>query len=176
MHLRHLLLLLLLPVPLLAALLFGACKSADIAEPIACPTLGPDRLPRHPLPDAFSPDGSGLNDVLRPFEDTVGLETMELRVYNEFGDQIASVTDPKGYWDGTDSDTRAKSAPGKYRVAYYLVYRNAKTASGELWVTLYGMSAERCLIQQGCDYRDQTFSDQMSPDRKRYSTAETFCP
>ncbi|MBK7242089.1 MAG: gliding motility-associated C-terminal domain-containing protein [Flavobacteriales bacterium] len=51
------------------------------------------------LPNAFSPNGDGVNDVFYvrggPFE------TMHLKVYNGWGEMIFETTDPTFGWDGT---------------------------------------------------------------------------
>ena len=51
------------------------------------------------LPNAFSPNGDGVNDVFYvrggPFE------TMDLKVYNGWGEMIFESTDPTFGWDGT---------------------------------------------------------------------------
>ncbi|HQW41219.1 MAG TPA: gliding motility-associated C-terminal domain-containing protein, partial [Flavobacteriales bacterium] len=51
------------------------------------------------LPNAFSPNGDGVNDVFYvrggPFE------TMHLRVYNGWGELVFETTDPTFGWDGT---------------------------------------------------------------------------
>jgi gliding motility-associated-like protein len=51
------------------------------------------------LPNAFSPNGDGVNDTFYvrggPFE------TMELRIYNGWGEMVFETTDPTAGWDGT---------------------------------------------------------------------------
>ncbi|MCB0766903.1 MAG: gliding motility-associated C-terminal domain-containing protein [Flavobacteriales bacterium] len=51
------------------------------------------------LPNAFSPNGDGVNDVFYvrggPFE------TMELKIYNGWGELVFETTDPLAGWDGT---------------------------------------------------------------------------
>jgi gliding motility-associated-like protein len=51
------------------------------------------------LPDAFSPNGDGVNDIFYvrggPFE------TLHLRIYNGWGELIFETTDPTFGWDGT---------------------------------------------------------------------------
>jgi len=51
------------------------------------------------LPNAFSPNGDGVNDVFYvrggPFE------TMDLKIYNGWGEVIFETTDPTFGWDGT---------------------------------------------------------------------------
>lgn len=54
------------------------------------------------FPTGFSPNGDANNDVLHvlggPFE------TVDFRIYNEWGNQIFSTTDPESGWDGTYRD------------------------------------------------------------------------
>ncbi|MBS1570329.1 MAG: gliding motility-associated C-terminal domain-containing protein, partial [Bacteroidetes bacterium] len=51
------------------------------------------------LPDAFSPNGDGVNDIFYvrggPFE------TIHLRIYNGWGEMIFETEDPEFGWDGT---------------------------------------------------------------------------
>jgi gliding motility-associated-like protein len=51
------------------------------------------------LPNAFSPNGDGVNDVFYvrggPFL------TMELKIYNGWGELVFETTDPTAGWDGT---------------------------------------------------------------------------
>src|SRR5690606_28567154 len=55
------------------------------------------------LPNAFSPNGDGVNDVFYvrggPFE------TMELKIYNGWGELVFETTDPLFGWDGTHDGT-----------------------------------------------------------------------
>jgi len=55
------------------------------------------------LPDAFSPNGDGVNDVFYvrggPFK------TMKVKIYNGWGEQIFTSDDPTFGWDGTHNGT-----------------------------------------------------------------------
>lgn len=51
------------------------------------------------LPNAFSPNGDGMNDVFRTFPNCEVLE-YELKVYDRWGTQVYSGTDPSSGWDG----------------------------------------------------------------------------
>jgi len=51
------------------------------------------------LPNAFSPNGDGVNDAF--FVRGGPFETMELKVYNSWGEMIFETTDPLAGWDGT---------------------------------------------------------------------------
>jgi len=51
------------------------------------------------LPNAFSPNGDGVNDQF--FVRGGPFETMELRIYNGWGELVFETTDPTAGWDGT---------------------------------------------------------------------------
>lgn len=52
------------------------------------------------VPNAFSPNGDGLNDRFAPI--LVGMRSLDLfRVYNRWGQLVFSGTDPANGWDGT---------------------------------------------------------------------------
>lgn len=51
------------------------------------------------VPNIFSPDGNGQNDVL--FVDGSGIETVEIVIYNRWGNLIFSSTSLTQGWDGT---------------------------------------------------------------------------
>lgn len=51
------------------------------------------------LPNAFTPDGDGLNDVYY-IENLAGLE-FTWTVFDRWGTMIYQTSDPDGYWDGT---------------------------------------------------------------------------
>ena len=70
------------------------------------------------IPDAFTPNGDGLNDRLRAF----GLVTDEIqfKIFNRWGELVVISSDPNILWDGT---INAENAPvGKY--FYSLEYLN----------------------------------------------------
>lgn len=57
------------------------------------------RGPEIYVPNSFTPNGDGLNDVLRPI--TVGIKTFHFfNVYNRYGQLIFSSSNEKSGWDG----------------------------------------------------------------------------
>jgi len=52
------------------------------------------------LPNAFSPDGDGVNDVFRPFSDCE-LSAYTLRIFDRWGSLLTEVADPDIGWDGS---------------------------------------------------------------------------
>ncbi len=128
-------------------------SNPDIADPLACPTastvycvdittadgcvykecvtIGVDNDPIINFPNAFSPNGDGVNDVFRPI--VVGLAEVEVfRIFNRWGEmiweasgvQVAGGPFPVAWgWDGT---YKGKKQPqGVY--VYYLVAKASAT-------------------------------------------------
>lgn len=63
------------------------------------------------VPTAFSPNGDGTNDILRPL--ALGLKSIEsFRVYNRWGQLLFATTDIGVGWDGTFGG--ATQGPGTY--------------------------------------------------------------
>lgn len=52
------------------------------------------------MPNAFTPDNNGLNDVFRPVTQRNTLEPYLLLIYNRWGQMIFSSSDPDRGWDG----------------------------------------------------------------------------
>lgn len=53
------------------------------------------------VPNAFSPDGDGLNDLFRPVFSTDLSDGFELSVFDRWGVEVFHTTDPDKGWDGT---------------------------------------------------------------------------
>ncbi len=52
------------------------------------------------VPNAFTPDGNGLNDILKVI--SIGMKEFHfLRIYNRYGQLLFSTIDPNKGWDGT---------------------------------------------------------------------------
>lgn len=77
------------------------------------------------LPNAFSPNGDGLNDYFTPIVEKYDAADFAMVIYDRFGRQIFETKDIITGWDGKDLRTGSKAAPGAYA---YIVY-----------VTLYGL-------------------------------------
>lgn len=56
------------------------------------------------VPNAFTPNGDGLNDVLLVYGTTIA--TMEIRIFNAWGQMIFESKDKARGWDGTVSGTK----------------------------------------------------------------------
>ena len=52
-------------------------------------------------PNAFSPNGDGVNDTFQPILTDIDFNTYELNVFNRWGDIIFKTDDYMNSWDGT---------------------------------------------------------------------------
>ena len=73
------------------------------------------------LPNAFTPDGDGLNDVFRAI--TVNTQVELMIIYNRWGQKIFEGYGPSPEWDGTIGNDNQPG--GLY--AYVVYYSNSET-------------------------------------------------
>jgi gliding motility-associated-like protein len=70
------------------------------------------------IPNAFSPNGDGVNDVFK-IENITYQRLVEFRIFNRWGQQIFETTNPQKGWDGTQD---GKACPTD--TYYYLISLN----------------------------------------------------
>lgn len=78
------------------------------------------------MPNAFTPNGDGINDVLRVKEGYESIVDFHATVFSRAGKKLYEWTDPADGWDGTMNGHGGPDAPDG---AYYLVLR-ARGADG----------------------------------------------
>jgi gliding motility-associated-like protein len=74
------------------------------------------------IPNAFSPNGDGMNDLFT-FKMS-GISSIVIEIYNRWGEIVYQSTDPKAGWDGTILNSEKKAPGGVY--AYVLKARVKK--------------------------------------------------
>jgi gliding motility-associated-like protein len=73
------------------------------------------------VPNAFSPDGDGLNDMFRPVSNNI--RQYSLNIYSRYGELVFTSAQPDNGWDGT---FQGESCPeGNY--IYVIVYQSSFT-------------------------------------------------
>ena len=75
------------------------------------------------FPNAFSPNGDGYNDVLKPKDGYQSIVSFEAAVFNRWGSKLYSWDDLAGGWDGTCNGKTVRDG------VYFLVV-SAKGADG----------------------------------------------
>lgn len=93
----------------------------QVTDPLGCTAIGSARVlnlcePRVNIPDAFTPNNDGVNDVLQIF--TAYVTDYEFRIYNRWGEVIFASNNPEQKWDGTYHGSTYPSMLYPYVVTY----------------------------------------------------------
>ncbi|MFW5644815.1 MAG: gliding motility-associated C-terminal domain-containing protein, partial [Bacteroidota bacterium] len=75
-----------------------------------------DNCHKYSIPNVISPNGDGVNDILRPFE-YQDVERIEMQIFNRWGQSVFETEDPNINWNGKHKDTDELVSPGVY---YYI--------------------------------------------------------
>ena len=78
------------------------------------------------LPNVFTPNGDGVNDVFRPFPFN-GIQSAEIKIFNRWGKLVFETTDPAILWDGTYMGKGKNVGEG---IFYYVVKVLQNTIEG----------------------------------------------
>jgi len=77
------------------------------------------------IPNAFSPNGDGINDFFHPFGNNTDTDNYQMIIYDRWGKQIFRTDNINTPWDGTSPDSGGKIVPtGVY------VYKISVTLGG----------------------------------------------
>jgi gliding motility-associated-like protein len=87
------------------------------------------------LPNVFTPNGDGINDLFTPFMPYAGITKVEMEIYNRWGKRVFRTTNPDILWDGSDETTHLPSSDGVY---YYGCKLYVSTLAGEIYYLLNG--------------------------------------
>jgi len=72
-----------------------------------------DKCSNYELPNVFTPGADGNNDYFLPFPYAF-VESVELKIYNRWGQKMFETTDPSINWDGTNAATKQNCVDGVY--------------------------------------------------------------
>jgi gliding motility-associated-like protein len=70
------------------------------------------------LPNAFTPDGDGLNDVFKAIGQPDKLTSFSMKVFNRWGQMVYETKDITFGWDGTYKNQPAPAGTYVYRMEY----------------------------------------------------------
>lgn len=86
------------------------------------------------LPNVFTPNGDGVNDIFQPFPyDNV--QKIEMYIYDRWGQLVFKTEDPDIQWTGTDMHTHRPSSDGTY---YYACKVYVYSLNGVITKELHG--------------------------------------
>lgn len=85
-------------------------------------------LPETWVPNAFTPNNDGLNDIFLPVTERTTLDPYVFMIFDQWGNNVFSTNNPEQGWDGT-LDGKA-CAPGTY--AYIMKFRKSNLEMNEI--------------------------------------------
>lgn len=85
-----------------------------------------DNCPFYVLPNVFTPNNDGQNDLFQPFPFKF-VESINLKIFNRWGGIVFETTDPEILWDGKDNESGEVVNDGVY---YYTITINTIRLSG----------------------------------------------
>lgn len=84
------------------------------------------------VPNVFSPNGDGKNDVLMVYGNYIS--SIQMRIFNQWGQQVALIDSPSKVWDGNFKGK--PSTVGVYVYAFEAIMKDGKTVKGKGNITL----------------------------------------
>lgn len=76
-------------------------------------TVCAQNCPEYQLPNAFTPNGDGDNDLFTPFPNWRFVDRVDMRIYNRWGNLVFDTADPNINWTGMSADGKTV-ADGTY--------------------------------------------------------------
>ena len=73
-----------------------------------------DNCPFYDLPNTFTPNGDGFNDLFKPCLNYRYISSVDFVVTNRWGQVVFTTTDPNINWDGKDVNTGQDLPGGVY--------------------------------------------------------------
>lgn len=86
------------------------------------------------LPNVFSPNGDGFNDLFHPFPYT-SVSEIDLKVFDRWGRVVFTTKDPDINWDGKDETTKQPCSDGTY---FFVCDLTEITLQGSVQRTIQG--------------------------------------
>jgi len=93
-----------------------------------------DNCPVYELPNIFTPNGDGLNDLLMPIRNKY-VQDVDFQLFNRWGNIVFSTNDPQLNWNGTNKSSGEMCSDGTY---YYAVRVNSIRLAGIVTETYSG--------------------------------------
>ena len=82
-----------------------------------------DACPIYELPNVFTPNGDGYNDVFRPIHvRKAAIDHFTIHIFNRWGNIVFETSQPMIEWDGRDRHSRLPCAPGTYFYVCQITY------------------------------------------------------
>jgi gliding motility-associated-like protein len=97
---------------------------------VACREVPADVTPIIGLPTGFSPNGDGENDIL--YVRGAAIQTLDLKIYNRWGQMVFQTTDKAKGWDGTFNGQPCPVEAYGYVLTVSFIDASSKTLKGNI--------------------------------------------
>lgn len=94
-----------------------------------------DNCPIYELPNVFTPNGDGKNDIFTPLATFRFIQGIDINIYNRWGQVVYHTTDPYINWNGNVDNSGGACPDGVY---YYICNVNEIRVTGIVSVPLKG--------------------------------------
>lgn len=92
-------------------------------------TVCVDNCPLYRLPNTFTPNGDGYNDLFIPYLPYRFVSSVDFKVFDRWGTLVYRTINPMILWDGRDQSSGKKVTPGTY---YYICKVFGPTVKGTM--------------------------------------------
>lgn len=96
-------------------------------------TICVDPCPLYELPNVFTPDNNGVNDLFHPLLPYRDVIDVEMKIFNRWGALMFETTDPDINWNGKRNNDGEEAPEGVY---FYICKVNQASTTAELKQTL----------------------------------------
>jgi gliding motility-associated-like protein len=69
------------------------------------------------LPNVFTPNSDGINDLFKPYLPYQGVEKIGIKIFNRWGRKVFETSDPDINWNGKEQNSQNDCSEGVY---YYV--------------------------------------------------------
>lgn len=114
--------------------IIGVDETLNRSAPSNTVCIPHDTCSVYQLPNVFTPNNDGYNDIFTPFPYT-SIEKAEAEILNRWGQVIFRTDDPNLNWDGRDQSNNKECATGVY---FYVINLHEITLQGLIQRTISG--------------------------------------
>ena len=112
----------------------------NISEPSDMVCVPYEACPVYRLPNVFTPNGDGYNDLFVPMDSAssnpkANVSNVDMTIVNRWGTTVFTTNDPAIRWDGTNQNNNQQCEQAVY---YYVCYVYILQLDGEAKITLTG--------------------------------------
>lgn len=119
----------------IAGCYYVTALDSNLNESSPSDTLCVDNCPYYELPNVFTPNDDNLNDFFTPLPRWKFIESIDIKIYNRWGNLIFETKDPNIKWNGKNKDSGADCPDGVY---YYICTVNEIRLKGTVSKSLNG--------------------------------------